>query len=110
MRALLFFLLVASVTRAATPWQESLRQVADHMTKQQLSQSVVIASIDKGQLDFAYAGRLDSGKLPDADTFFELGSVTKVLTTTALARMVVEKKVSLDDTLDKFFPATKGRE
>jgi serine-type D-Ala-D-Ala carboxypeptidase/endopeptidase len=40
-----------------------------------------------------------------ADTIFEIGSATKVFTSLALAEMVVEKSVALDDPIDKYLPA-----
>lgn len=43
---------------------------------------------------------------PDADTVFEIGSITKVFTSLALADMVVRGEVGLDDPVAKFLPAT----
>ena len=43
---------------------------------------------------------------PDADTVFEIGSITKVFTSLALAEMVRRGEVRLDDPVAKFLPAT----
>ena len=43
---------------------------------------------------------------PDADTVFEIGSITKVFTSLVLADMVVRGEVRLDDPVAKFLPKT----
>jgi len=43
---------------------------------------------------------------PDADTVFEIGSITKVFTSLVLSDMVVRGEVALDDPVAKFLPAT----
>lgn len=45
-----------------------------------------------------------SDQTPDDRTLFEIGSVTKTITALALAAMVEEKKLSLDDPLAKWLP------
>ena len=42
----------------------------------------------------------------DGNTVFEIGSVSKVFTATVLAELVQEGKLSLDDPVQKFLPAT----
>jgi CubicO group peptidase (beta-lactamase class C family) len=47
------------------------------------------------------------GKPPlDANSVFEIGSISKVFTSTVLAQMVLEGKVKLDDPVQKFLPAS----
>ncbi|MBB6108477.1 CubicO group peptidase, beta-lactamase class C family [Mucilaginibacter lappiensis] len=45
-----------------------------------------------------------SGQLPNADNFYNLGSVAKTFVTTMLAEAVIEKKVSLHDDIRKYLP------
>ncbi|MBP5581775.1 MAG: beta-lactamase family protein, partial [Ruminococcus sp.] len=45
-----------------------------------------------------------SGNKVDAYTTYEIGSVTKTFTATAVLQLCEQGKLSLDDTLDKFFP------
>ena len=52
---------------------------------------------------FGYADR-ENKKLADADTVYQLGSVTKTLTGNLLAQLIAEKKLSLDDSIAKYFP------
>ena len=52
-------------------------------------------------------GRLnaDDARQPDGDTVFEIGSITKVFTSTILADMVERGEVSLDDSVRRRLPA-----
>ena len=43
-------------------------------------------------------------ELPDANTIFELGSITKTFTATIVARAIDEKKIKLDDPVNKYLP------
>ena len=52
---------------------------------------------------FGYADR-ENKKLADADTVYQLGSVTKTLTGNLLAQLIAEKQLSLDDSISKYFP------
>lgn len=45
-----------------------------------------------------------SSKVPDANTLFEIGSISKTFTATLLACMIEEKKISLDDPINKYLP------
>jgi len=46
----------------------------------------------------------DRGRLPAANSIYELGSITKTFTATLLAYYVLEGKVKLDDPITKFLP------
>ena len=61
---------------------------------------------DAGQPRVMTAGRRAGAGSPaiDARTVFEIGSVSKVLTTTLLAEMVVRGEVALEDPVQKFLP------
>jgi len=56
-----------------------------------------VAVIDDGEVETAFAGA-------DADTMFEIGSITKVLTGELLAIAVERGEVALDDPLGRFLP------
>ena len=45
-----------------------------------------------------------NGNKVDAYTTYEIGSLTKAFTAAAILQLVEQEKLSLDDTLDKFFP------
>ncbi len=48
--------------------------------------------------------KLANGKVPDANTVFEIGSVTKTFTATLLAEAVTSRHAKLDDPVAKFLP------
>jgi D-alanyl-D-alanine-carboxypeptidase/D-alanyl-D-alanine-endopeptidase len=60
-----------------------------------------------GERLFAAGATAPGGNVaPDADTVFEIGSITKVFTSLILADMVVRGEVGLDDPVAKFLPAS----
>jgi CubicO group peptidase (beta-lactamase class C family) len=67
---------------------------------------IVAAVIDsRGNVSMAGYGDAGPGALPlDADSVFEIGSISKVFTATLLADMVDRGEVRLDDPVEKFLP------
>lgn len=68
--------------------------------------SAIVATIVNGAVDVKGYGNvsLPNGPAPDANTVYEIGSITKGLTAILLADMALAGDVSLHDTLDKFLP------
>jgi CubicO group peptidase (beta-lactamase class C family) len=73
------------------------QQTADQLAVQR--DGVVVAAVAGGTAELRSAGRVDTG------TLFEIGSVTKVFTAQALARLVVAGVVELDEPLSRLLPA-----
>lgn len=48
---------------------------------------------------------VESKKKPDANTKYKIGSITKTFTATMVLKAVEENKLSLDQTIDKYFPS-----
>lgn len=48
----------------------------------------------------------DNKQLPNANTLYEIGSLTKTFTATLLASFVLQGKCKLDDPVNKYLPAT----
>ena len=67
---------------------------------------VIIGIIDSGKTyTYSYGETIKhNGKLPNADNFFEIGSITKTFTATLLAYYVNEGKIKLTDPVIKFLP------
>lgn len=66
--------------------------------------ALVIAVVD-GARSHVYAfGKLANGKSPDADTVFQIGSITKTFTATLLAEAVDDGSVKLDTPVSKLLP------
>jgi D-alanyl-D-alanine-carboxypeptidase/D-alanyl-D-alanine-endopeptidase len=69
---------------------------------------IVVGLVDAtGERFLAAGATAPGGKVaPDADTVFEIGSITKVFTSLVLADMVGRGEVKLDDPVAKFLPPT----
>jgi D-alanyl-D-alanine-carboxypeptidase/D-alanyl-D-alanine-endopeptidase len=66
---------------------------------------IVVGMLEDGKTQVFGYGKGAGDRTPDATTIFEIGSVTKTFTTTALAIMVEQKMVALDDPVRKYLPA-----
>ncbi|MFZ6742284.1 serine hydrolase [Undibacterium sp. JH2W] len=102
--------LSAAIAHAATALSDA--QIRD-ILKQRIDQEKMGASIvvgiidDKGSrvISHGYAN-LEDHILADADTVFEIGSITKVFTSLILVDMVEKGELSLNDPVAKYLPAT----
>ncbi len=67
---------------------------------------IVVGVLDAGgRRVVAYGGSGSAGAKLDGDTFFEIGSVTKVFTSALLSDMVRRGEVKLEDPISKYLPA-----
>lgn len=78
---------------------EIARLIADRLAERPAADMIV--GIVEGEDSRTVAG---DGTGVDADTFFEIGSMTKVFTSLLLADMVLDGTVSLDDPVEKYLP------
>ena len=94
---------------ASTPASEDIHQILlDRIDTYKKSVGIVVGTISpQGTRIYSY-GKLaaDSQSVPDGDSVFEIGSMTKVFTSLILADMVRRGEVSLDDPIAKYLPAT----
>jgi len=99
---------VATTCLAAGPKiSDDVKQNIKDRVDNEYTPGIVIAVIDPdGTSFFSYGARSDNGDPVDADTVFEIGSITKVFTGTLLADLVEKGKVSLDDPIEKYLPKT----
>ncbi|MCE8428900.1 MAG: serine hydrolase [Candidatus Methanoperedens sp.] len=70
------------------------------------SVSIVVGVLDENGSKFYNYGRMAKNSTQDVNenTIYEIGSITKVITSLILADMVEEGELSLDDPIDKFLP------
>lgn len=81
----------------------TIEEIVNPYITQKDNMGLAVGIIDNNQSKEYFFGKTAKNKgKPDKNTLFEIGSITKVFTTTALAKMVVDKKVNLNDNLDKF--------
>lgn len=88
---------------------EDLRQIlADRVDVNKRSVGIVVGMIGPQGAKVTGYGKLASGSptLPDGDTVFEIGSMTKVFTSLLLADMVQRGEGHLDDPVSKYLPSS----
>lgn len=70
---------------------------------------ISLALIDHGTIEFFSYGKMekDGENLVSESTIFEIGSITKLFTTLALASMVKEGLLQLDDPIELYLPDVK---
>lgn len=84
---------------AASP--SEIQDWADELASENAFTAIAAATIKDGEVTHIAAGRMspDSDDLPDANTTFEIGSITKSFTDLLLAEMVEAGQVSYDTTI-----------
>jgi CubicO group peptidase (beta-lactamase class C family) len=99
----------AASTSQAVPWRapadKDVQQILDDRIARGGAVGLVVGMVDGGTPRVIAAGRRAAGQATvDADSVFEIGSVSKVFTTTLLAEMGVRGEVALDDPIRKYLP------
>ncbi|MBX7168477.1 MAG: beta-lactamase family protein [Pirellulales bacterium] len=95
------------VLAAAPDWQASVDAKAQKIIDQHRAVGLVIGLLhtDGRRETFAYGHtRADAGT-PDAQTIFEIGSITKTMTTLVLAELVTRGELTLDTPVKSLLPA-----
>jgi serine-type D-Ala-D-Ala carboxypeptidase/endopeptidase len=93
--------------READDLQGRVQALVQPMLEKKKSVGMVVGVIEGGRTHVFGFGRtvLGGDKVPDGKTIFEIGSVTKVFTSLALADMAEEGLVRLDDPVQRYLPA-----
>lgn len=88
------------------PPEAGITKALDDCIRQKRSVGIVVGLIDKHGSKVYARGRMNvnSSRAVDAETIFEIGSVTKVFTSLLLQDMVERGELGLDDPIDKFLP------
>jgi D-alanyl-D-alanine-carboxypeptidase/D-alanyl-D-alanine-endopeptidase len=102
----LSLLFVSHSASAAVVSDADIRAIlADRIDVQHQSVGIVVGVIDStGRRVVAYGKTAKDGKPVDADTVFEIGSITKVFTSLLLADAVKRGEVALTDPVSKYLP------
>lgn len=92
-------LALVGATEAAT-----LQEIVEAYVDARQTPGIAVALVTPDRVEIAVAGRTGVGAEVNADTLFEIGSVTKVFTGILLADLVAEGRVSLDSTVGELMP------
>jgi CubicO group peptidase (beta-lactamase class C family) len=93
--------------RAETDWQWSVADLVAPLIEDEWVVGLSIALIDRDRVEYLHHGRvsLASEAVPDRDTVYEVGSLSKVFTGLLLAEMVHAELVGLDQPAQQLLPA-----
>jgi CubicO group peptidase (beta-lactamase class C family) len=98
-------LLAHAGTAAVLPDKDIRAILADRIDVQRHGVAIVVGVIDpSGRRTVAYASTKSGEAAVDANTVFEIGSVTKVFTSLLLADAVQRGEVALTDPVSKYLP------
>lgn len=102
-KIILFLLIVLSTSSFSQDKNNSIDSAIDRnaelLLKRSNAYSVSIGIVQNGKVYTKHYGEIDKGKgnIATNNTYFEIASVTKVMTGYLLAQAVLEKKINLDD-------------
>jgi len=87
---------------------ETIKQLVEHSIAKKKAVGVSIAIIEDNKVEYLNFGLINKNKRQSttSNNLFEIGSISKTFTSMALASMVKEGKVKLDDPVQKYLPST----
>jgi CubicO group peptidase (beta-lactamase class C family) len=102
-----FLLIVTNFASGQIPI-DSIKTIIKQEVAGRRSKSIIVGIVDaRGRQIFAEGIKSDSDNtLPDGNTIYEIGSITKVFTSLLLAEMSLKKQLNLDDPIAMFLPKT----
>jgi serine-type D-Ala-D-Ala carboxypeptidase/endopeptidase len=100
-------ILIPSVSVQAALLPERIAKAAQDYVDAGEYPALVIAYVDGDKSEIEAFGKLDNGSGPDANTVFEIGSITKTFTATLLALDVQSGKRKLDQPVAELLPGFK---
>ncbi|MEA3463265.1 MAG: serine hydrolase, partial [Bacteroidota bacterium] len=106
----LCFLLVSGCKKEPSPEPHfnSFEEELEYLVEEYVKMGASVGIIDQQQnLQEYYFGSIsnDDASPPDSHSIFELGSITKTLTATLLAQMILDGKIDLADELESLLPS-----
>jgi len=92
---------------ALLKWKSKIDSIVRPAFESERTVGIIVGVAEGNRTFFIGYGstNLGGGKIPDENTIFEIGSVTKAFTGIMLAKKVLEHKVALDDPVRKLLPA-----
>jgi serine-type D-Ala-D-Ala carboxypeptidase/endopeptidase len=96
----------AQSAAAIIPPPASTQMILDARTKSMPGSGIVAAVIDHSVVTTYLSGSSGNARPLDANTLFEIGSITKTFTATVLAKMVLAGKVRLADPVSMYLPSS----
>jgi CubicO group peptidase (beta-lactamase class C family) len=87
---------------------DSIKAILQHEVAQKRSKSIIVGIVDANGRKIIAEGILSDrdSTLPDGNTIYEIGSITKVFTSLLLADMSLKQQLHLNDPIAAFLPKT----
>ncbi len=97
---------VASSNTAAAKFDRYVDSVALSYSRKGHTHALAIGIVNAGKTNGFYYGETEkeNKQLPDENTLFEIGSISKTFTATLLAYLVQTGQVNLDDSITQYLP------
>jgi len=97
---------VESSNAAASKFDRYVDSVALSYSRKGHTHALAIGIINAGKTSGFYYGETEKNnkQLPDENTLFEIGSISKTFTATLLAYLVQTQQVNLEDSITKYLP------
>jgi D-alanyl-D-alanine-carboxypeptidase/D-alanyl-D-alanine-endopeptidase len=85
---------------------DSIKAIIKQEVANKRSKSIIVGIVNSNGRQIFAEGKLSDGdpRLPDSNTIYEIGSITKVFTSLLLADMSLKQQLNLDDPISKFLP------
>ena len=96
---------LAALAVSAADRKAAVDQLVQPVIETGAAAGVVVGVIEGGKSQVFGYGKGAGEHVPDTSSIFEIGAVTKTFTTTALAAMVQQKMVALEDPVRTYLPA-----
>ncbi len=99
---------IAKSSNNSASSSEAIKALINHkIEQQQRAVGAVVVVIEDGKTEFLNFGLINKEKkiASSSSALFEIGSISKTFTSIALASMVAEEKVKLDDPVQKYLPS-----
>lgn len=88
--------------RSPDPQETHIQALLDTLLMESPMQAISAGIIQGDKVYEIHRGKLLDGKSPDANTLYEIASLTKTFTGTLLANAMAEQKVNLDDDVRQY--------
>ncbi len=106
---LIFTLLIATAHISFSQVSiDSIKAIIKQEVASKRSKSIIVGIVDANGRQIFAEGKLSDNNpvLPDGNTIYEIGSITKVFTSVLLADMHLKRQVNLNDPISKYLPKT----
>ncbi|MBC7850853.1 MAG: serine hydrolase [Chitinophagaceae bacterium] len=102
-------LTIATYTSSGQISIDSIKAIIKHEVAAKRAKGIIVGIVDSlGRRQIVAEGVVSDSdrRLPDSNTLFEIGSITKVFTSLLLADMSLKHQLTIDDPISKYLPKT----